>query len=159
MQKILIAAVGSLKERHYQEAVSEYLTRLKPYLKIETKEVAIEPFVDQRQHQEVIKKEGLKLSALINKFIQQNPGAKVLVLDKDGQAKTSEALASFFEKLNAPMVFVIGGSLGLSEEVKGLATHKISLSAMTFPHELARVVLVEQIYRAVMIIKGMKYHY
>lgn len=146
MLKITIVAVGKLKERFWRDACGEYLKRLEGYCKITVREVA-----DSNMQQEA----ALILEALPDK-------APVIVLDIAGKPTSSEQLAHLIEERTVEgvshLVFVIGGSDGLSPEVKERAFLRMSFGPLTLPHNLARVVLLEQIYRAFKIIKREPYH-
>lgn len=157
--KITIAAVGKIKERYLEEAISEYSKRLGRYCRLEVVQVADEKTPDGagKQLEEQIKeKEGKRLLAKIR------PDAYVIALAVQGQMLDSVELARKLEGLGvggvSHVVFVIGGSLGLSEEVLARADDQLSFSKMTFPHQLMRVILLEQIYRSYRIIGNEPYH-
>lgn len=157
--KITIAAVGKIKERYLEEAISEYSKRLGRYCRLETVQVADEKTPDGagKQLEEQIKeKEGKRLLAKIR------PDAYVIALAVQGRMLDSVELAGKLEGLGVSgvshVVFVIGGSLGLSEEVLARADYKLSFSKMTFPHQLMRVILLEQIYRSYRIMGNEPYH-
>jgi 23S rRNA (pseudouridine1915-N3)-methyltransferase len=138
--KIRVVAVGKLKEAHYRDAVDEYLGRLRHYATIEEVEV--------------------KDDAALRKAIP--PRAHVVAMTIDGKARSSEELAARLEELAGRVTevcFVIGGADGIPADVVKAAQEKLSLSRMTLPHRLARLVLVEQIYRAMTIRKGEPYHH
>jgi len=157
--KIKIIAVGSIKEEYWRVALEEYTNRLSLYTKVEIIEVKDEPAPPQLSKilQEKIKlKEGTKiLSKIKDKDL-------VVTLDLDGPQRDSETLAKFIDSLfvrgNAEIVFVIGGSLGLSPEVKARANETITLSKLTFTHQMTRVILLEQIYRSFKITRNEPYH-
>ena len=146
MLKITVIAVGKLKERFWRDACSEYLKRLEGYCKVTVREVA-----DSNMQQEA----ALILEALPDK-------APVIALDIAGKPTSSEQLAQLIEERTVEgvshLVFVIGGSDGLAPEVKERAHLRMSFGPLTLPHNLARVVLLEQIYRAFKIIKHEPYH-
>jgi 23S rRNA (pseudouridine1915-N3)-methyltransferase len=148
--RIRIVAVGKLKESHYREAVDEYLKRLSRY-------AALASF------EEVEIREDPKASAVtaaIKKAIP--PRGHVIALTIDGKARSSEELAAQLEALAhraLDVTFLIGGADGIPPEVVALAQEKLSLSRMTLPHRLARLVLVEQLYRAMTIRRGEPYHH
>ncbi|OGF26437.1 hypothetical protein A2331_05855 [Candidatus Falkowbacteria bacterium RIFOXYB2_FULL_34_18] len=150
---ITILAIGKIKERYFQDAYCEFLKRLNPYIKINIQELAHKSFFNNDQ-EKIKKEEGKKIIKYLDKYSQK----KIIVLDERGDNMTSEKFSVFLFKIKEPIIFVLGGSLGLSKEVLSRADYKIALSQMTFPHELARVVLVEQIYRAITIEKGKNYH-
>ena len=146
--KITLVAVGKLKEKFLIEGVAEYLKRLKPFAKIEIREVA---------EQKSVEEEGKKLLAQVPK---EN---FLIVLDVAGEFLTSEDFAKKIADLNlrgvSDITFLIGGAFGLSDEVKNAADFRLSFSKMTFTHQMARLILIEQIYRAFKINRGEPYHY
>ena len=157
--KITVVAVGKIKEKYFTDAVAEYAKRLSRYVKLEIVEVADEKTPDEasEHEEELIKaKEGER----ILKNIRDD--AYVVALAIEGRKMTSTGLAEFIEKLGvggtSHIQFVIGGSLGLSAEVLKRADYKLSFSDMTFPHQLMRVILLEQVYRSYRIINGEPYH-
>lgn len=153
MFKIIILAVGKMKEKYFAAAVVEYLKRLRPYAKIEIKEITAESFSAGSKAQ-AKKIEGEKIFTALKKYSD----SEIILLDEDGKSFNSIALAEKLRTAGRPMVFVIGGALGFEEKLKK-HFFRLSLSALTFPHELAQVVLLEQLYRAVTIIKNKDYHY
>ncbi|MBQ8627421.1 MAG: 23S rRNA (pseudouridine(1915)-N(3))-methyltransferase RlmH [Agathobacter sp.] len=157
--KISIVCVGKVKEKFYRDAIDEFSKRLSRYCKLEIIEVADEKTPDQASDTEVkqIKdKEGERLL----KNIKED--AYVICLCIDGKQLDSEELSNKVEKLGiqgtSHICFVIGGSLGLAEDVVKRADYKLSFSKMTFPHQLMRVILMEQIYRAYRIMNNEPYH-
>lgn len=146
MLKITVIAVGKLKERFWRDACAEYSKRLEGYCKLSVREIP-----DSNMAQEA----ALILDALPER-------APVIVLDIAGKPTSSEQLARTVEDYTisgtSHLVFVIGGSDGLTPEVKARAALRMSFGPLTLPHNLARVVLLEQIYRAFKIIKGEPYH-
>lgn len=157
--KISIVCVGKLKERFYREAVDEYVKRLGRYCKPEIIEV---PDEKTPEGASPVMEEQIK--AREGKRILENlrEGAFVCTLEIGGRKLSSEGLAQWLEKLTisgtSHIVFVIGGSLGLHENVCRRSDMSLSFSDMTFPHQLMRVILAEQIYRAFRIINGEPYH-
>lgn len=156
---ISIISVGKLKEKYLKSGIEEYTKRLGSYTKINEIEVADEKAPEQLSGADmeiVKKKEAERILAKIS------PDAYVIALAIDGKMKTSEQLAKDIESLmtygRSKIVFVIGGSLGLHDEVLKRADEKLSFSKMTFPHQLMRLILVEQVYRAFRIMKGEPYH-
>lgn len=156
---ISIISVGKLKEKYLKSGIEEYTKRLGSYTKINEIEVADEKAPEQLSDADmeiVKKKEAERILAKIA------PDAYVIALAIDGKMKTSEQLAKDIESLmtygRSKIVFVIGGSLGLHEEVLKRADEKLSFSKMTFPHQLMKLILVEQVYRAFRIMKGEPYH-
>jgi 23S rRNA (pseudouridine1915-N3)-methyltransferase len=156
---ITVIAVGKLKEKYLKQAVDEYSKRLSRYCKLDIIELSDEKTPDNASEKEelIIKeKEG---RAILSK-IKDN--AYVIAMDLKGKQVTSEDFSKFIDNCgvmgNSNLVFVIGGSLGLSEEVIGRANYKLCFSKMTFPHQLFRVMLLEQVYRGFRIINGEPYH-
>lgn len=157
--RITIACVGKVKEKFYRDAIQEYAKRLSRYVKLDIQEVADEKTPENASlalEKEIKEKEG-------NRLLKKIPdNAYVIALAIEGQALSSTDLAEKIEKLglsgNSHIVFVIGGSLGLSPQALGRADDKLSFSKMTFPHQLMRVILLEQIYRSYRIINGEPYH-
>lgn len=156
---ISVISVGKLKEKYLKSGIEEYTKRLGSYTKINEIEVADEKAPEQLSGADmeiVKKKEAERILAKIS------PDAYVIALAIDGKMKTSEQLAKDIESLmtygRSKIVFVIGGSLGLHDEVLKRADEKLSFSKMTFPHQLMRLILVEQVYRAFRIMKGEPYH-
>lgn len=156
---IRIIAVGKIKEKFYEDAVAEYAKRLLAFVKLEIIRVADEKCPEKlslKQENMVLAKEGER----ILKNIRDND--YVVTLEIEGIQKSSEELAGFIHSLEvsgrSDITFVIGGSLGLSDEVKKRSDFALSFSKMTFPHQLMSVVLLEQIYRAYKINRGEPYH-
>ena len=157
--KITVITVGKIKEKFYRDAVAEYEKRLGRYCKPEIIQVEDEKTPDRANANltDLVKK---KEAERILKYLRED--AYVIVLDIRGKAYDSEEFATQIESLATKGVshiqFVIGGSLGLHEEVCKKADLTVSFSKMTFPHQLMRVILLEQIYRAYRIISGEPYH-
>lgn len=156
---ITIASVGKLKEKYLVNGIDEYIKRLGPYAKVQLVEVPDEKAPESMspaEEQQVRAKEGERLLAKLA------PDAYVVALAIDGEMWTSEQLAGSLDKLatygRSQVAFVIGGSLGLSSEVLRRADAKLSFGRMTLPHQLMRLVLVEQVYRAFKINRGEPYH-
>lgn len=157
--KITILTVGKIKEKYLKDAIFEYKKRLSKYCSIDIKEVLDEkaPESMSRAEEEIVKnKEGEKLLKLIK------DRQYLITLEINGEQISSEGLSDKIKKLaingNSDIVFVIGGSLGLSKELSKRSDCRLSFSKMTFPHQLMRVILIEQIYRSFRIIKGEPYH-
>ena len=157
--RVTVVAVGKLKEKFYQQAVEEYSKRLSRYCKLEIIQVADEKTPDgasETAERQIREKEGKRILAQIR------DGAYVIALAIRGEMLSSEELAEKVGRLGlggvSHVVFVIGGSLGLSDEVLNRADYKLSFSPMTFPHQLMRVVLLEQVYRSFCILGGTPYH-
>lgn len=159
MMKITVACVGKIKEKFFNDAIAEYSKRLSRYCKLEIAEVPDEKTPDgasEALEQQIIEKEGERLLSRIK------DDAYVIALAIQGEKLSSEKLADKIGKLGVSgesnITFVIGGSLGLSQAVLKRADMKLSFSDMTFPHQLMRVVLLEQVYRSYRIINGEPYH-
>jgi 23S rRNA (pseudouridine1915-N3)-methyltransferase len=157
--KIKIIAVGSIKEDYWRVALEEYTNRLSLYTKVEICEVKDEPAPPHMSKvlQEKVKlKEGTKI---LNKIKSKD---LVVAVDLNGPQRDSETFAKYLDSLfvrgNSEIVFVIGGSLGLSPEVQSRADEVVTLSKMTFTHQMTRVILLEQIYRAFKINRNETYH-
>lgn len=157
--RITIVCVGKLKEKYWQDAIAEYSKRLSRYHKLEIVELPDEKApetMSPAQEEEVKKKEGERILKAIK------DDTFVVALAIEGKGLTSEGLADFMAKKAvggvSHMAFVIGGSLGLSKEVMKRADFSLSFSAMTFPHQMMRVILLEQIYRAERINRKEPYH-
>ena len=157
--KITIVCVGKIKEKYFTMAIDEYSKRLSRYCKLNIIEVPDEKTPDQASEAEELqikKKEGERILSNIK------DQAYVIALAIQGKMLDSVELAKKIESLgtygDSQIVFVIGGSLGLSDEVLARANMKLSFSPMTFPHQLMRVVLLEQVYRAYRINCGEPYH-
>lgn len=157
---IKIIGVGKIKEKFYTSAINEYLKRLTPYNKVSVIEVSDEPAgenLSEKELEQVKEKEGERI---LKKIKDED---YVISLEILGKQMSSEAFADFIKDEMAKgfgrdMVFVIGGSNGLSKEVSKRSNYKLSFSKMTFPHQLMRLVLIEQIYRAFRIINNHPYH-
>ncbi|UZJ79029.1 23S rRNA (pseudouridine(1915)-N(3))-methyltransferase RlmH [Fictibacillus sp. KU28468] len=156
---ILVVTVGKLKEKYLKMGIDEYVKRLGPYAKIEIVEVADEkaPETLSDQEMQIVKKaEGERILAKIPQ------DAHVVAMAIEGKLISSEDLAKNLDQLatygKSKVAFVIGGSLGLSDEVMKRANEKISFGRITYPHQLMKLVLVEQIYRAFRINRGEPYH-
>ena len=144
MQKIYFVVVGKIKESFYTDAVAEYVKRLSRFAKVEIKELP----------------EGANPDAEADGILRACKGY-VVALAVEGEKLSSEKLAAKLQKLTdegKDVSFVIGSSCGLSDKVKKAADFKLSFSDMTFPHQLMRVILAEQVYRAFMINAGSTYH-
>ncbi len=156
---VKIIAVGKLKEKYLKQGIQEYLKRLGAYCKMEIVELGDEPIGDNAspKDQEIVKqKEGAKILGRIK------DSEYVILLHVAGEAIDSVELANKIENLmingKSSITFVIGGSLGHGEDVLKRADYKLSFSKMTLPHQLIRLILVEQIYRSFKIIKNETYH-
>ncbi|MBQ6402093.1 MAG: 23S rRNA (pseudouridine(1915)-N(3))-methyltransferase RlmH [Firmicutes bacterium] len=156
---IRIIAIGKLKEKYWQDAVQEYAKRLSAYCRLEIVELKESPLranPSAAEEEAVKREEGQEILRRIRREDY------VITLEIKGKTMSSVQLAEKLERLGlegrSEVAFVIGGSLGLSEEVSQRADLKLSFSAMTFPHQMMRVILLEQIYRSFKIIRGETYH-
>lgn len=149
---IKIITVGTIKEKYLKDAIEEYMKRLKKYTNIELIEVKDEGLVEEQK--------AMQLEAdKILKYISQKD--YIITLEIEGKSFTSEEFAEKINQIqieNSNIVFIIGGSYGLSSEIKEKSKLHLSFSKMTFPHQLFRVFLLEQIYRAFKILNNESYH-
>lgn len=157
--KITLITVGKIKEKYLKDAIAEYSKRLNKYCKLEIVEVADEKTPDHAS--EIVENTiRTKEAERILKYVKED--AYVITLEIQGKQLTSEELADKIEKLGiqgtSHIIFIIGGSIGLGEEVLKKSNYALSFSKMTFPHQLMRVILLEQIYRSYRIISGEPYH-
>lgn len=157
--KFQIITVGKLKEKYLKDGIAEYLKRLQRYAVVEIAEVADEQTPDgasEAEQQQIKARE----AARIQKYIKED--TYLIALAIEGEMFTSEQLAEQIEKLGlagkSHITMVIGGSLGLDNSILKQADLLLSFSKMTFPHQLMRLILVEQLYRSYRIIKGEPYH-
>lgn len=157
--KLTLITVGKIKERYLRDAVAEYSKRLSRYCKLEILETADErtPEDASEAAEEALRdKEGKRILKLVRE------DAYVITLEIQGEMPDSVELADKIEKIGVKgishIVFIIGGSIGLSKEVCLRSDYALSFSRMTFPHQLMRVILLEQIYRSFRIIHGEPYH-
>jgi 23S rRNA (pseudouridine1915-N3)-methyltransferase len=157
--KITIVSVGKLKEKYLKQGIAEYLKRLTAYAKVDIVEVADEKApenMSEAEMNEVKRKEGERILTHISQ------DTYVITLEIGGKMLSSEQLADKMDQLatygRSKLAFVIGGSLGISDAVQKRSDFALSFSKMTFPHQLMRLVLLEQVYRGFRIIKGEPYH-
>ncbi len=154
--KIIFLFVGKTKERFLASGIEYYLEKLGHYVKTETRIIKPEPVRETSGADLIISRESERILKAI-----KNEGFLV-VLDRGGKETDSEGLASFVSRLrnegHKNVFFAVGGPLGVSEEIKRRADHVLSLSKMTFTHEMTRLILLEQLYRAFTILRGEKYH-
>ena len=159
MQKVTILCVGKLKEKFYADAVAEYTKRLGRFCKLEIVELTEERLPEAPSPAQIGTALAKEADAIRSKL---PPSAYVIAMCVEGTPRSSEELARLMadsaSRGDSHLVFLIGGSFGLHPSVKSLAAGKLSMSPMTFPHHLARVMLLEQIYRAYQINAGSKYH-
>lgn len=157
--KITLITVGKIKEKYLKDAIAEYSKRLSKYCKLEIVEVADEKTPDQASEnveRQIRQKEGES----ILRYVKDD--AYVFTLEIGGTMLDSVAFAKKMETLGiqgkSHLIFIIGGSIGLGEEVLRRSDYALSFSKMTFPHQLMRVILLEQVYRGYRIIEGAPYH-
>jgi 23S rRNA (pseudouridine1915-N3)-methyltransferase len=154
--KIKIIVVGKTKEKFLQQGEQEFQRRLKHYCQLEQVIIKEEKIVSNRTEQIIKLKEAERILA------QTTRGSYIIALDREGDQVSSEELAEFLQqKMNdgyGEAIFIIGGTLGLGETVLNSSAKVLSLSKMTFTHEMSRLILLEQLYRAFTILKGTKYH-
>ena len=159
MQKVSVICVGKLKERFYADAVAEYAKRLSRFCKLEIVELPEERLPDSPSPAQIEAALSKEADAI---RLRLPASAYVIALCVEGKPRSSEELARLMadsaSRGESHLVFLIGGSFGLHPSVKALAAVKLSMSPMTFPHHLARVMLLEQIYRAYQINAGSRYH-
>ena len=157
--KITILTVGKIKEKYLKDAIAEYSKRLSRYCRLEIIEVADEKTPDNASEtvEDAIRS---KEAERILKYVKED--AYIITLEIGGKQLASEELAEKIEKLgiqgNSHIIFIIGGSIGLGKEVLEKSDFALIFSRMTFPHQLMRVILLEQIYRSYRIINGEPYH-
>ena len=158
MQRITVLCVGKLKEKFYADAAAEYSKRLSRYCKLEIVELPESRLPENPAPAEIRK----ALSSEAATIRARLDGGTVVAMCIEGQTCSSEALskrmAAFALEGKSRVTFLIGGSFGLDEALKKEADWRLSMSPMTFPHHLARVMLLEQIYRSCQIAEGTRYH-
>lgn len=157
--KITLITVGKIKEKYLKDAIAEYAKRLSKYCKLEIVEVADEKTPENAScvmEDSIREKEAER----ILKYVKDD--AYIITLEIQGKQLTSEELAEKIDKLGiqgtSHIIFIIGGSIGLGEAVLKKSNFALSFSKMTFPHQLMRVILLEQVYRSYRIINGEPYH-
>lgn len=154
-----IICVGKLKEQYLRDASAEYQKRMQTVCKLTVTEISPEKLSDNPSQKEIdkaLEADGKKITEKIPK------GAAIFAMCIEGKQRSSEELSKELDDLAlsgvSNAVFVIGGSFGLSDEVKSKSKYRLSMSKMTFPHQLARIMLLEQLYRASQISMGTRYH-
>ncbi|MED4015752.1 23S rRNA (pseudouridine(1915)-N(3))-methyltransferase RlmH [Sutcliffiella cohnii] len=156
---ISIITIGKLKEKYLKQGIEEYLKRLSIYATVEVIELPDEKAPEQLSEAEMEQVKGKEGERILSKI---SDDTYVIALAIEGKQRSSEQLASEIDKLatygKSKIAFIIGGSLGLSGEVMKRANDTLSFSKMTFPHQLMRLILLEQIYRAFRINRGEPYH-
>ena len=148
---ITIITVGKIKEKYIREGIDDYLKRLSKFTKIELIELEDESFDKAK----TLKKEANKVLKKIN------PKSFIVTLEIDGKELSSIELSELIEKTtitHSNITFIIGGSYGLDDEIKKLSNYKLSFSKLTFPHQLFRLLFLEQLYRSYKIINNEEYH-
>ena len=158
--KITIVAAGKIKEKYLSMGIAEFMKRLTPFATVKFSEISEEKMKENpsaAEKQKTLENEGERL-------LKQVPaGSYLIVLDVYGKQASSEELAARIDELalagKSNITFLIGGAFGLSEAVRAAADEKLSFSRMTFTHQMVRLLLVEQIYRAFKISRGEKYHW
>lgn len=152
---IHIIAVGKIRENYLQNGINEFVKRTQPYSPLKITEIEPEPLKKNLESKSIVL-EGQKILSIIP------AQAYVVAMEVKGKALSSEQFAQKIKEINLSgcnqMIFIIGGALGLSDDVRKRADIQISMSAMTFPHQIIRLFLMEQIYRAFRIINGEPYH-
>ncbi|MBQ3971758.1 MAG: 23S rRNA (pseudouridine(1915)-N(3))-methyltransferase RlmH [Selenomonadaceae bacterium] len=158
--RITIAAAGKIKEKYLKLGIEEFLKRLKPFAQVEIREIHEEKMPEnpsQAEKEQVLRKEGARLLRMVPE------GSYLFVLDVYGKEMSSEELAERIAALSlegrSSLTFLIGGAFGLSREVRDAADTLLSFSSMTFTHQMVRLLLLEQVYRAFKINRGEKYHW
>ena len=156
MVKIRIIAVGKTKEDWITQAIRHYLKLLKRYAEVELVEIKTDKIITSLSIKSVLEKEANKIRSLLK------PSDLNVLLDVKGRCKSSEEFADFFEnnlkRGYNEFTFLLGGPLGVAPKIRETCSLRLSLSPMTFTHEMSRVILLEQIYRAFSILQGSKYH-
>jgi 23S rRNA (pseudouridine1915-N3)-methyltransferase len=159
MQRITVLCVGKLKEKFYAAAASEYEKRLSRFCRLEIAELPEVRLPENPSAAEISQALAAEAERLETRLTQGGP---LIALCIEGTALSSEELARKMDSLatagTSRLTFLIGGSFGLDEQIKQRADFRLSMSPMTFPHHLARIMLLEQIYRAYQILSGTKYH-
>ena len=148
---ITIISVGKLKEKYLNDGINEYLKRLSKYMKVELIEVEDVSFDKEK----TLKEEARNIQKRLNLK------SYIITLEIDGKELTSLELSDLINKIsinNSDITFIIGGSYGLDDSIKQLSNYKLSFSKLTFPHQLFRLILLEQIYRSSKIINNETYH-
>ncbi len=157
--QVKVIAVGKLKEKYLKKGIEEYAKRLGAYTKFEIVEVADEEAPENLSQAEMNQVKALEGDRILQKLSSQEV---VFALDLNGKQMTSEDFAQTLEDKmtygQSKLTFIIGGSLGLSQEVLDRAQHQLSFGPMTFPHQVMRLIVAEQVYRAFRIIRNEPYH-
>ena len=153
---IKIIAVGKIKEEYFKSAIKDYIKRLSPYFQISVKEVNAEQIIDESRKEKYKEKEAEKILSLIK------TNAYLITLEIQGEMLSSIEFAQKIQQISKSgvneIIFVIGGANGIHKKVSDIADYKLSFSKLTFTHQMARVILAEQIYRVAKINAGENYH-
>ena len=159
MLNVTIICLGKLKEKYLRDACDEYAKRLSAFCKLNIVELTPEKLSDNPSEKEIENALSIEAKKITDKIPK---GSYIYSLCIEGKQISSEELSAEIEAVGvagtSSIVFIIGSSFGLSDTIKKMSNKKLSMSKMTFPHQLARVMLLEQIYRAVQISAGTKYH-
>jgi len=154
--KIHLIFVGKTREAYLREGIEDYLARLRHYVAVRVTVVRAEPLLREAMEEEAIGRESDRVEA------QVDPGDHLVVLDRLGKQMTSEELARWWAQMERggcrELALAVGGALGFSDRLRRRANTLLSLGRMTFTHEMSRLVLLEQLYRARTILRGEKYH-
>lgn len=157
-----IVSLGKNKDNYIKEALNEFLKRLEPYCETIMTVLPDTPLTKTSTPEIVIKKEGETLNKYLDdKIKKSSKKLYVISLDPLGESHSSESFAQLINDKSSlfEIVFIIGGVYGISNEIKNRSKMLLSLSSLTFTHQMTRIILIEQIYRAFTILKGKKYHY
>jgi len=154
MFKVTIVAVGKIKNKAIAGLIADYLKRLQPFAKIEMAEVPALSF-NEANRDKIKSEEGEKILA----YLKKHNFDEVWLAEETGKILSSIELSKLLAKTQGHVAIVIGGALGLSAEVKKQISFQWSLSKLTLPHEMARLIIAEQLYRAATLERGIKYHY
>lgn len=152
---IKIVSIGKVKNTEINNLVSSYKKMLTPFCKLEEIELTAEAFKRESDKEKAKQKEGER----ILNYIQKNPAENFFLLEETGKEFSSVNFSKKLFSVNGCITFIIAGTLGFDKKIKEMHLNKISLSQLTFPHEITRLLLFEQIYRAISIENGKKYHY
>jgi 23S rRNA (pseudouridine1915-N3)-methyltransferase len=156
MLKLHLILVGKTREPYLREGVDDFLGRLRRYVPVEVTTVREERLTGKERTESVVAKESDRVAAAVPR------GSHLVVLDRRGKQMSSEALADWWKGLERDglhkLCFAVGGVLGFSPDLRDKAQTVLSLSKMTFTHEMSRLILLEQLYRACTIMRGEKYH-
>lgn len=153
MKKITILSIGAVKEKYYREIINEYSKRLSKEIKLDFVELPAKSFSEKNIS--IVKQQE---SERILEFLNKNKNSEIFLLSENGQELNSIQFSEKIFSIDRPIIFVIAGALGFNFDILS-DYQRLSLSKMTFLHEMAKAILVEQIYRAVSIEKGKRYHY